>query len=468
MMGCSPGDYECDNDEKPPHQVTISRGFWIGQTPVTVGAYKRFSGATGHQMPPPPSFNNGWTNEHMPIVNVAWDDAQAYCGWAGGRLPTEAEWEYAARGGSTKARYGNLDEIAWYSQNSGRQTHDVAQKRPNGFGLYDMLGNAWQWVNDSYDQNYYQGSPSQDPQGPSGGGARVLRGGSWDSNPKNVRVSGHDRDSPDLRYVSYGFRCGGEAVNPSAAEAPERTPQPAFQKPGVSAGELRVNSRDGLKYAWIPPGKFTMGCSPGDKECFPQEKPAHQVTISRGFWIGQTLVTVRAYKRFPGATGRQMPPPPDFNKGWSNENMPVVNVSWDDARAYCGWIGGRLPSEAEWEYAARGGSTEARYGNLDEIAWYSNNSGDRTHDVAQKRPNGFGLYDMLGNVFEWVNDWYDEYQGSPAQDPQGPSKGVWRVMRDGCWLSNSRHVRVSFRSRDYPAARGPVVGFRCGREVGSP
>ena len=209
MMGCSPGDSECHDVEKPAHQVTITKGFWMGQTPVTVGAYKRFAGATGRQMPVVPNFNTGWANENMPIVNVTWDDAQAYCGWMGGRLPTEAEWEYAARGGSTEARYGNLDEIAWYNQNSGSQTHDVAQKRPNGFGLYDMLGNVWEWVNDWYDQNYYQNSPSQDPTGPASGQASVLRAGPW-----VIRVSLRVGGNPGARGNSTGFRCGGEVFVP--------------------------------------------------------------------------------------------------------------------------------------------------------------------------------------------------------------------------------------------------------------
>jgi formylglycine-generating enzyme required for sulfatase activity len=216
-MGCSPGDSECSDDEKPAHAVTISKGFWIGQTVVTVGAYKRFTARAGQQMPSSPGFNASWANDNMPIVSVSWNDAKAYCQWSGGRLPTEAEWEYAARGGSTEARYGPLDEIAWYSNNSGGQTHDVAQKRANGFGLYDTLGNVLEWVNDWYDGNYYQNSPSQDPPGPSSGSARVLRGGgSWFVYPRVVRVS--DRGILDPAYLDnnnfVGLRCVGEANIP--------------------------------------------------------------------------------------------------------------------------------------------------------------------------------------------------------------------------------------------------------------
>jgi formylglycine-generating enzyme required for sulfatase activity len=194
--------------------VTITKGLWIGQTPVTTGAYKRFAAATGRQMPDAPTFNSGWANENMPIVDVAWDDATAYCGWMGGRLPTEAEWEYAARGGSAEARYGNLDEIAWYKQNSGNQTHDVAQKLPNTFGLYDILGNVWEWVNDWYDEHYYQSSPSQDPSGPVSGVYRVLRGGSWNDFPWVVRVSFRDWGTPNVKDDTVGFRCGGEVFAP--------------------------------------------------------------------------------------------------------------------------------------------------------------------------------------------------------------------------------------------------------------
>jgi formylglycine-generating enzyme required for sulfatase activity len=238
---------------------------------------------------------------------------------------------------------------------------------------------------------------------------------------------------------------------------------------GPTAGQVRENPKDGLKYVWIPPGTFMMGCSPGDKECYSDEKPSHRVTISKGFWMGQTEVTVGAYKRFVAATGRQMPNAPGFNSGWANDNMPIVYVMWNDARDYCTWAGGRLPTEAEWEYAARGGSTEARYGNLDEIAWYVRNSGDQTHEVAQKRANGFGLFDMLGNVWEWVNDWYGEncYAASPERDPRGPDRGGYRVLRGGSWGDGPGVVRVSGRTGVSPgyAVSG---GFRCGGEVFAP
>jgi len=242
MMGCSPGDTECYVlDEKLWHSVTITRGFWIGQTPVTVGAYKRYTRATGKSMPPEPNpfgrpLNPGWANDAMPIVDVTWGEAKAYCGWAGGRLPTEAEWEYAARGGSNEGRYGPLDEIAWYVNNSGLHRldskllsampniderlrdngngmHEVGLKRANAFGLFDMLGNVWQWVNDrGGGSEYYQNNPPKDPHGASGleRDFCILRGGSWRSWPRAIRVSMPNNYKPSVRYETVGFRCAGQ------------------------------------------------------------------------------------------------------------------------------------------------------------------------------------------------------------------------------------------------------------------
>jgi formylglycine-generating enzyme required for sulfatase activity len=220
---------------------------------------------------------------------------------------------------------------------------------------------------------------------------------------------------------------------------------------------IRVNPKDGLKYVWIPPGTFTMGCSPEDSECFEDETPAHQVTITKGFWIGQTQVTQPAYERVMAKT-------PSYFKG---ADRPVENVSWTEAQEYCRAVGGRLPTEAEWEYAARAGSQAARYGELDEIAWYAGNSGKQTRRVGQKQPNAWGLYDTLGNLWEWVADWYDDkyYTKSPQEDPRGPSSGKLRVLRGGSWYGDRMDLRAAYRLRFVPDNRYVLIGFRCALEV---
>jgi formylglycine-generating enzyme len=275
-------------------------------------------------------------------------------------------------------------------------------------------------------------------------------------------------------------------------------------RPEPSTGDVRINPDDGQPYVWIPPGEFQMGCSPGDDQCFDHEKPQHTVRITRGFWLGQTPVTVGAYKQFAERTGISMPGEPvigqrKLNPQWSDLEQPMVAVTWTDAKSYCeSWAKGRLPTEAEWEYAARAGSTASRYGKLDEIAWYADNSGNERLDstrawdkdaggdltkyfsllekdgnriprVKQKQPNSWGLHDMLGNVWEWMADWYDEnyYQTlpSPATDPKGPSSGTERVARGGSWDFSPGDVRASYRVRNGPESWNSVVGFRCVREV---
>jgi formylglycine-generating enzyme required for sulfatase activity len=196
-MGCSADDSECRDDEKPAHTVKITSGLWIGQTEVTQAAYQRV-------MADNPSYFRG---EQFPVENVSWNQANAYCDKTGMRLPTEAEWEYAARATTKRPRYGELDAIAWYEGNSGKTTHEVRQKQANGWNLYDMLGNAAEWVGDWYDPKYYQQSPSQDPKGPQTGQYRVLRGGAWGLIPIVLRAAVRFRGDPDSRTSSIGFRC---------------------------------------------------------------------------------------------------------------------------------------------------------------------------------------------------------------------------------------------------------------------
>jgi TonB family protein len=210
--------------------------------------------------------------------------------------------------------------------------------------------------------------------------------------------------------------------------------------------DSNVFQADGQTYVWIPPGAFTMGCSEGDMECGGDEKPPHSQQIARGFWLGQTEVTQSAYQRVTHGN-------PSVHKG---DLMPVDNVTWNDAANYCSAIGGRLPREAEWEYAARGhaGITPARYGRLDSIAWHLGNSGDENQPVARKLPNAFGLYDMLGNVWEWMED---SYEGTEL-----------KVVRGGARSAGPSYARVSHRNKVEPALRNDDKGFRCAGEWPDP
>ena len=226
------------------------------------------------------------------------------------------------------------------------------------------------------------------------------------------------------------------------------------QKVASAAGTKKVNAKDGLTYVWIPPGKFRMGCSPGDDGCGDDEKPVHDVTISKGFWLGQTSVTQQAYRRVTGQD-------PSNHKG---ADFPVETVDWDEAKTYCAAIGGRLPTEAEWEYAARAGSTGARYGNLDEIAWHTGNSGGHVSRSGAEAANAFGLYDMLGNTWQWVADWYGTYPAGAVSDPSGAAPSPYRSLRGGSWGSVSRLVRVSYRGWVEPGHRGGKLGIRCAWE----
>ncbi len=234
----------------------------------------------------------------------------------------------------------------------------------------------------------------------------------------------------------------------------------------AASGAIKVNPIDEQPYVWIAPGTFQMGCSAGDDECENAEKPSHTVTITKGFWIGQTEVTVGAYRKFASATGRELT---RVQRSLQETDYPMALTSWDDAAAYCRWAGGRLPTEAEWEYAGRGGTAGPRYGEPDLIAWYDSNGRYKTQRVRQLAPNPYGLYDMLGNAWERVADWYDEkyYAKADPCDPKGPPKGRTGVVRGGSCSSRADLLRISYRGMKDKEGEdiSTDVGFRCVREA---
>ena len=223
--------------------------------------------------------------------------------------------------------------------------------------------------------------------------------------------------------------------------------------PASAQAKTKVNPHDGLTYVLVTAGTFQMGCSPEDANCKDDEKPPHSVKITKDFWIGETEVPQAAYKKVMKGDN------PSFYKG---DQMPVDDVKWSDAGDYCKAVEMRLPTEAEYEYAARGGTTALRYGTIGDIAWYFVNSGGlKARDVKLKQPNAYGLYDMLGNVWEWTADWYGPYSAASQVDPTGPQNGTEHAERGGSWFTGPLDVRASARDYHLPVYKYTDVGFRC-------
>lgn len=235
----------------------------------------------------------------------------------------------------------------------------------------------------------------------------------------------------------------------------------------LGADSDRLISDLGLRLIWIKPGTFNMGSVSGGEN---DERPVTQVTISRGFWLGRTEVTQAQWTVVMGSN-------PSYHKG---DNLPVEMVSWNDAMEFCRKLTAReraagrlpdelaytLPTEAQWEYACRAGTTGDYAGALDAMAWYEANSGDQTHSIGQTHPvgqkqaNAWGLYDMHGNVWEWCLDWYGNYPGGSVTDPAGTPSDSYRVYRGGGWWFNAVHCRSTFRIRNELDDRWDFLGFR--------
>ncbi|SSC12402.1 conserved exported protein of unknown function [Mesotoga infera] len=257
----------------------------------------------------------------------------------------------------------------------------------------------------------------------------------------------------------------------------------------------QVATNDLQNMVLVEKGSFTMGDTWGDG--YSDEKPVHTVTFTYDFYIGKYEVTFEEYDIFCEATGRSKP----SDNNWGRETRPVINVSWNDAVAYCNWlsekeklpkaydsngnlldkdgrittdpskvVGYRLPTEAEWEYAARGGNKSRGYkfagsDNVNDVAWYTSNSGSKTQEVGKKLPNELGIYDMSGNVWEWCSDWYVSYSSSAQTNSYNSNNGSNRVYRSGSWVNIEAVARVAYRSFYTPTYTSHYLGFRICRTV---
>jgi formylglycine-generating enzyme required for sulfatase activity len=654
-----PGEYVMGSPPDEPgraatevqRRVRLTRPFLLKQTEVTQGEWQQVLGTE-------PSFARG-CGSACPVERVSWFDALEYLnrlsrsegrtacyqlsgckGTAGKgcrrlvgecrgsfvcdavdfvgldcdgyRLPTEAEWEYAARAGTTtplptggitlRGEYDapEVDPIAWYGGNSGAAYDGAAdcrpwkqkqypakqcgpqvagRKQPNAWGLHDMLGNVYEWCWDGYGEL----SPGEavDPLGPATATSRVARGASWGNPARELRVALRDKGTPDLRNLYVGLRpartvaparaAGAPAGTPTPLPSPEAAPAAAPAPPEAAPAAAPAPPEEALAAVPAPPdpaatadpaeaaaatadpadaapepaprgwvhietGELTLG-SPPDEPGHDPAEVRRVVRITRPFLLKQTEVTQAEWQQVMGT-----------NPAWfaaCGLDCPVERVSWYDALEYLnrlsraegrsacyelsgcrgapgggcsrsksdcvggfvcddvrfvglGCDGYRLPTEAEWEYAARAGTTTAlptggltmRGPNdapeLDPIAWYGGNSGVSypggedcrnwqrkqyparscgSHPVGGKRPNAWGLADMLGNVSEWCWDTWGAVSAAPTSDPTGAAGGPYRVFRGGSWSARAEHLRPAARGADLPARRFSYIGLRPARTV---
>ncbi len=551
LMGSPKDEQGREDNEGPQHEVEITRPIYMGIYPVTRGQFAEFAKDAGykteaetdgkgggagfneanHHFEKKPAYS--WRNpgfaqtDQYPVVNVTWNDAVKFCEWLSRKegktyeLPTEAEWEYACRAGTTtrfwcgdadaslkgnanvydasaKAAWGPSVSVPW--DDGYPFTSPVGTFAANPWGLYDMGGNVWQWCADVYAP--YREGPIKDPIGKDSGNRRILRGGSYNDGPRICRAAFRSPNDPGLINLDNGFRV---VLRPSAPgvvppSPPRPSPLDCTGEKGISAPDLRkaqeawaaylgrkVEEDDEIapavkmRFVIIPPGKFLMGSPIGEDGRWDHEGPQHTVEITRPFHLGVYPVTRGQFAAFVKDDGYKTEAEKAGDKAaWRNpafpsynqtDDDPVVYVSWNDAVKFCAWLSKteektyELPTEAEWEYACRAGTTTAfSFGDdpkaRGDYAWFADNSGNHTHPVGDKKANPWGLYDTHGNVWQWCADWKRTYQEGYFIDPKGSDDGKSRALRGGSWRGETRHCRSANINVGDPGLRLDNLGFR--------
>ena len=516
MVAVSVGGFWMGSDvaetEEKPQRLVLVDGFLMDRYEVTVAQYQQCVDAGVCEAPAMGEDCNwlvGGRTDH-PINCVSWYEANRFCNWAGKRLPTEAEWEKAARGIDGRLfPWGDTNPdcehavTGWASLGCGEQGTWPVGSLPAGespYGVQDMIGNVWEWVADAYEVDYYFRAPLLNPVNVSDAPYRVLRGNSWYySCPKMVsRASNRYRFKPARWYPYIGFRCvKSDVALPIVTE--NAWPTTGLPSDWIARNEMARDLDGELPFdtalkeqemILIPAGEFVRGSERGDTD----EVPVRTL-YQDAFYLDKYEVTVAQYRACVEAGvctppekfwGAQHNYEADFCNGprTDRDNHPINCMRWWEADTYCKWVGKRLPTEAEWEKAARG--TDGRrfpwgneQANCDRAVIDDGGDGcgrESTWPVGSF-PQGaspYGVMDMSGNVWEWVSDWYgkDYYAQAPSRNPMNNTPDPLesappKVLRGGSWADQTELIhrtanRVQYNPNTYPDY---TIGFRCARGV---
>jgi formylglycine-generating enzyme required for sulfatase activity len=467
LMGSSSSE---DKDADPPHLVTVS-SFQIDAYEVSVSEYDQCVSSGACSKPPANAdseCNYGTTRTTHPMNCVSWQEALTYCTWQKKRLPSEAEWEFAARGskgneypwGSTTPTCQHANWTAGTAApgcGSGTSPVGTHLLGATAAGVHDLGGNVEEWMLD-YGAKY-TGIPGADPAGPVSGTQRVVKGGSWDLSTDHMMHGAHrEFVSPTERLNWLGFRCvTGPMPLPNALMYKALPPPTPAAPPAPTA----PSDQDAM--IPIKGGDFTMGDASQTNA-----SPAHKVSLT-AYSIDKYEVTAKRYASCVASgmcTAPTMSEPECTYGKTGKENYPINCVTWDEAKSFCSWNKKRLPTEAEWELAARGPSGRTYpWGSDAPSCSKASFKGCGTGGPGLIGQHGlgisyYGVHDMAGNVDEWVKDWFATYSAGATVDPTGPSSGTKRTIRGGNWKEDLGLQSYARWSSDRAAT---TIGFRCAK-----